>query len=304
MLVTGGLGYLGRYVVDALRHAGREVIILDRPGAGKPAPPPDCEMVWEDFGRIDRHPACLEDTDCVVHLAWSSIPATSAEDPAADARENVAGTVNLLAECVRRGVRKIVFSSSGGTVYGRPDYLPIDEAHPTRPANMHGAMKLSVEAYLRAFYEVQGLDYTALRIGNLYGPFQRYRNQLGAVSTFLRSVMRGEEIRIWGDGKVVRDYVFVDDTAGAVVAAVEPSFEDKVFNVGTGRGCDLNELVVVIERLTGRTAKVRHDPARRIDVPVSVLDASLLRRRAGWAPRATLEDGIRSMLEREFPHGA
>ena len=297
VLVTGGLGYLGRHVVEALLRAGREVVILDHSDRSPPAASPQCQVVRDDFRRVGLHADVLKGSDCVVHLAWSTIPATSAQEPAADIQDNVAGTVILLGECVRQGVPKVVFASSGGTVYGRARYLPIDEAHPTQPVNMHGAMKRSVEAYLHAVFEAQGLDYAVLRIGNLYGPFQQYRQKLGAVSTFIRQVVRGEEIEIWGDGKVVRDYVFVDDVVSAVVAVVEQKFEEKVFNVGTGRGCDLNELVAIIERLAGRKAKVRYGEARRIDVPVSVLDAGLLRRRAGWAPRTTLEAGIQFIRE-------
>lgn len=299
VLVTGGLGYLGRHVVRALLGAGREVVILDHSDREASASP-RCRVVRDDFRRVGDHPDVLKDSACVVHLAWSSVPATSAQDPVADVQDNVAGTVGLLEACVRHGVPKIVFSSSGGTVYGRHQYLPIDEVHPTRPANLHGAMKRSVEAYLDAWYETRGLDYTALRIGNLYGPFQRYRTRFGAVSTFIRQVVREEEIEIWGDGKVIRDYVFVDDVVSAVVAAVEQTFEEKVFNVGTGRGCDLNELVAIIERAAGRKAKVRHESPRGIDVPASVLDARLLRRRSGWQPRTTLEEGIRAILENEF----
>ncbi len=304
VLVTGGLGYLGRHVVEALLGAGREVVILDHSDGKPPADAPHCRVVRDDFRRVGDHPDVFTDSACVVHLAWSSVPATSAQDPVADVQDNVAGTVGLLEACVRHGVPKVVFSSSGGTVYGRHQYLPIDEAHPTRPANLHGAMKRSVEAYLDAWYETRGLDYTALRIGNLYGPFQRYRTRFGAVSTFIRQVVRGEEIEIWGDGKVIRDYVFVDDVVSAVVAAVEQKLEEKVFNVGTGRGCDLNELVAIIERAAGRKAKGRHEAPRGIDVPASVLEAGLLRSRSGWKPRVTLEEGVRVILEKEFHHVA
>lgn len=301
ILLTGGLGYLGRHLAARLAQEGRRVVLLDRAAVPTAwALPRGCELLSMDIQEAARRPGLLRETGCVIHLACSTIPATSAEDPAADVEANLAGTLRLLDACAQQGVPRVVFSSSGGTVYGPPRSVPIPETHPTEPVSAHGALKRAVELYLHVYHRTHGLGYAALRIGNLYGPFQAYGKRLGAVSTFVRGVMAGEEIQVWGDGSVVRDYVFVDDVVEAMVRVADRDWGAAVFNVGTGRGWSLNEMVRLIERQSGRSARIRHLPPRSVDVSVSVLDARRLHEATGWQPAVTLEDGIRRILAAEY----
>lgn len=303
-LITGGFGYLGRRLARRLLDGGRRVILLDAAAPSAEARPllrhPLCRALRGDLARLAGRKALLDGVGCVVHLACATTPRLSDEDPLKDVDSNLGALVRLLLAMKRRGIPKIVFASSGGTIYGAHRYLPIDEKHPTSPMNLHGAMKKASEVYLEAFHRRHGIDYTALRVSNLYGPFQRYKTQFGAVSSFISGVMAGRALTLWGDGSIVRDYVHVDDVVEAFLLAADHSYPEKVFNVGTGRGVSLNELVALIERLAGRKARRRRLAASAVDVPASILASGLFHGRSGWSPKVSLEEGIAGILRDEY----
>jgi UDP-glucose 4-epimerase len=194
-------------------------------------------------------------------------------------------------------VRKLVFVSSGGTVYGVPHSTPVAEDHPTDPLSSYGIHKLTVEKYLALAHRLHGLDYRIVRPANLYGPRQRLDIAQGAVAVFLDRALRDQPIQIWGDGSVVRDYVYVADAVDAMLKAASFEGAQRIFNLGSGKGASLNQLVAEIEQLLGRPVKVEHSEARVLDVPVNVLDASLAERLLGWRASTPLREGLRRTCE-------
>jgi UDP-glucose 4-epimerase len=228
----------------------------------------------------------------VYHFVSTTLPKTSNDDPIYDVRSNLIDTLQLLEACVEAGVRKVIFASSGGTVYGLPQTVPITEEHPTSPITSYGIVKLAVEKYLGLFNHLHGLDYTALRISNPYGSYQDPGGQQGAIVVFLHRLHTGQPITIWGDGRVVRDYLYVADLVDALVLAAEVETHQKVLNVGSGRGTTLNELVAIIAEVTGERPEVEYVPGRALDVPANVLDVARARDELGWSPTTDLTEGI------------
>jgi UDP-glucose 4-epimerase len=223
----------------------------------------------------------------------TTLPKTSNDNPVYDVESNVVGTLRLLELCRSQGVRKVVFVSSGGTVYGVPRSVPIDESHPTDPTCSYGIHKLVIEKYLQLSHRIHGLDYSVVRPPNLYGPRQRLDIAQGAVAVFLDRALRGQPIQVWGDGSVVRDYLYVGDAAEALLKAAAFEGEPRLFNIGSGVGTSLTQLIKEIETLLGCPVAVEYTAARALDVPANVLDASLARRHLGWAARTSLAEGLR-----------
>ncbi len=305
-LVLGGGGFLGTHLVESLAAAGHAVLSFDRSAAAVHSPltslhanpPGTIETFSGDFLSKDDLTRALEGVEVCYHLVSTTIASTSNADPMFDVGTNVMGTLRMLDFAVAAGIKRIVFASSGGTVYGIPRSVPITEDHPTQPISSYGITKLTIEKYLHLYHVLHGLDYVALRLANPYGERQRLVAQQGAVAVFLGRVMRGEEIEIWGDGEAVRDFVYVGDVVDALVAAAEPlRTEERVLNIGSGCGYSLNQILDAIETVTGRPARRRYAPGRVFDVPVNVLDIAAAGRSLGWAPRVRLETGLRRFAD-------
>jgi len=299
-LVLGGTGFIGSHLVDELARGGHFVRVLTRPQSARMADRwtnPRVEVVIGDFNSPDVIDQVVRDCDAVFHLVATTLPKSSNEDPIFDVETNVIGTLRLLDAAQRHGVRKVVFASSGGTIYGRTDVSPIPETHPTNPTCSHGISKLAIEKYLRLYHELHGLDYCSLRIANPYGMGQRTEKAQGAVGVLLERVLNGRPFEIWGDGSVVRDYVYVTDVVHALVAAAAERDGAKVFNVGTGRGTSLNELVDIVERVTGRKAQRIYMPGRSFDIQENVLDTKLATEDLGWTAKLSVEEGLHKTLE-------
>jgi len=301
VLVTGGSGFVGHPLTERLVREGCQVTVLDRAPGGN-LPDGVAALVTGDFGDPETVRAALDGVDVLYHLACSTVPSTSARDPARDVEENVLGSVRLFELAEAQGVEKIVYPSSGGTVYGLAHRLPIDESHPTDPISVHGATKLAVERYLAALSRQRGFAMTILRIANPYGPGQWRRRSQGILGALLRAVATGEPVTIWGDGSVIRDYVFLDDTVDALAAA-RLRGDGEVVNVGSGDGRSIRDLLEAVERVTGRTVPVRWEPERGFDVPANVLDSRRAGAVLGWEPRTPLVEGIDHMW-RAFPAAA
>ncbi len=295
-LVLGGAGFIGSHLAEALLQAGHRVRIFDRPHLDRlPGflQRRQFEVFTGDFLNPRALSPALAGTEVVFHLVSTTLPKTSNDNPVYDIESNVLGTLRLLDLCREHKVRKVVFVSSGGTIYGVPRSIPIDENHPTNPICSYGIHKLAIEKYLQLSHRLHGLDYCVVRPPNLYGPRQRLDVSQGAVAVFLDRALRGKPIQVWGDGSVVRDYVYVEDAAEALLKAAAFEGEQKVFNIGSGVGTSLIELIKQIEELLGRPIPVEYGAARPLDVPANVLDASLARRYLGWTPRTPLAEGLR-----------
>lgn len=300
-LVLGGRGFIGSHLVDALLARGHFVRCFDRPHV---APLGDAHMSSPNFELYEGDLVSEADVtealvgcDVCFHLVSTTLPKSSNADPVFDVESNVLGTVRLLTHAVKSGLEKVIFVSSGGTVYGVPIQLPIPETHPTDPVCSYGISKLAIEKYLGLFKQLHGLDYTVLRLANPYGERQRTHASQGAVAVFLGKVLRGEPVEIWGDGSVVRDYIHIADVVDALLAALEPTGDEHVFNIGAGRGHSLNELLDAIDKVTGRAADRRYLPGRVFDVPVSVLAIERAQRSLAWSPKISFDHGLERFAE-------
>ena len=219
-LVLGGAGFIGSHLAEALVREGHRVRVFDRPHVDRlPLFARGFEVFTGDFLNPQALAPALEGAGIVFHLVSTTLPKNSNDNPAYDVESNVLGTLRLLELCRASGVRKLVYVSSGGTVYGPPRSVPVREDHPTEPISSYGVHKLMVEKYLHLEHHLHGLDYCVLRPPNLYGPRQRLDTAQGAVAVFLDRALRGEPIEIWGDGSVVRDYVYIADAIDALLKA-------------------------------------------------------------------------------------
>lgn len=291
-LITGGNGFIGSHLSDRLQAAGWQVTVYDK--TEDRFRPRQAGVRYLRGDVADQHllREAVAKTDVIFHLAWTTIHEVSNTDPTFDVASNLIPSVRLLELCVQASVCKVVFVSSGGTVYGLPRVLPVPETHPTQPICSYGITKLAVEKYLGLFYHLRGLSYAVLRPSTPYGERQSPWGRQGAVTTFLWRVARGLPITIWGDGNMVRDFFYVGDLVEACWLAAESDEPTGVFNVGGGMAISLNQLVEAIRQGVGREVTVRHEPSRPFDVPKLILDTTLARQRLGWQPRVSLAEGV------------
>ncbi|MDR7135220.1 UDP-glucose 4-epimerase [Lysobacter niastensis] len=295
-LVLGGAGFIGSHLVDGLVSQGHQVRVFDRPQMSRDnlADHPLVEIIEGDFANSGEMADAIRGCDVCYHLISTTLPKSSNADPVFDLESNLVATVRMLGHAVEAGVRKVVFLSSGGTVYGTPQHVPIEEGHPTTPICSYGITKLAIEKYLELFRHLHGLDYTVLRLSNPYGERQRINASQGAVAVFLGKVLHDESVEIWGDGSVVRDYIHISDVVSAMLRCIDRA-PGSVLNIGSGAGLSLNEVLDAIERVTGRTAVRAYKPGRAFDVPVSILDIGSARRELDWQPVVEFDQGIARM---------
>ncbi len=291
ILLLGGNGFIGSHLLDELKAAGHAIRVFARDPDPWRAAVEGVEYRLGDFSDTPLLAETMQGIDVVVHLISTTVPGTSNLDPVADIRSNLINTVQLLQLMTVAGVRKIVFFSSGGTVYGLPHKLPIDEAHPVSPICSYGVVKAAIENYLGMFSHLHGLKTLILRPSNPFGPRQWHRRGQGVIATFLDRVLRDEPIVIWGDGSICRDYLYIDDLVRLCRLAIETEAEG-VFNVGSGEGRTLNDIVSAMEFVTGKRARIEYAPARRFDVPEVVLDIAKARDTFGWKPEVDFMDGL------------
>lgn len=304
-LVLGGGGFLGGHIVEALQSAGYPVRVFDRvPRRATGADlAPGTEWFEGDFGNRGDVAAALTGCSIAVHLVSTTLPRTSNEDPTHDLESNLLPTIRFLAVARERGVRRVVFASSGGTVYGVPSVVPVPESHATQPLCSYGIHKLAIEHYLHLFYALHGLEYCVLRLANPFGERQRSDASQGAVAVFLDHALRGTPVTIWGDGSAIRDYVYVSDVAEAFLAAVPLGAPTGVFNIGSGRGQSVNDLLTAIESLLGHPVARTYVEGRPFDVPVNVLDIARAARQLHWQPRVPFREALDRTLRWRLAEG-
>lgn len=294
-LITGASGFLGHGLVAGLLERGHRVTALD-------IRPPKQEhdnltFVEGSFTSLDVLMRIFGGVDCLIHLAASKFPKAAQQDPKADINENILGSFQLFEQAKEAGVRKILFSSSGGAIYGNEATVPISEDAQTNPIGAYGISKLAVEKYLRFFNAQFGIQTVSLRAANPYGPGQNIQNAQGALTTFCHKVIHGEPIEIWGDGKVERDYIYISDLTAALVMAAEQDVDVPVLNIGSGQGTSLNKLLEHIQTHFDAPLDVRYTPARSFDVQQNYLNIDRAKAALGWEPHVSLEDGIRLTLD-------
>src|SRR6266487_1606370 len=301
ILVTGGAGFIGSHIVDQCIAAGHEVAIVDNlweEGGGKEQNlNPKAHFFRADITDETTMQSIFDEIrpEVVNHQAAQHSVAISTKNPHLDARVNVLGLLNVLTNCTRFGTRKIVFASSGAT-YGTPARLPIDEEVPQRPESPYGITKMVAEHYLRYWQEANGLNYTALRYGNVYGPRQDPNGEAGVIAIFAKRFLKHETLRIDWDGEQKKDYIYVGDVAQANLIAMEHGDND-IYCIGTGKGTSVNEIYHVMANLIGYKPEIVRAPKRPGDIYLSYFDCSKAARILGWNAAVTLEEGIRATVE-------
>lgn len=300
LLILGGGGFLGSWICDRLLIDGHGLRVFERPRIGpyrRFAASESVEWMTGDFASSSDITAALSGVDGVVHLISTTLPRNSNDDPIYDVQSNVISSLQLLDAMHEQGIRRIVFISSGGTVYGIPETIPLDERHPTNPICSYGITKLMIEKHLLMRATLSGLQPVILRVTNPYGPRQRIETAQGAVAAFTHKILSRQPIDVWGDGSVTRDYLYVSDVADAFALAVKHDGPDRVFNISSGAGVSVLRLIEAIASAAGCEPTVRHLPARPFDVPTNVLNNTLAREALGWAPQVPLADGVRGTIE-------
>lgn len=297
VLVTGGAGFIGSHIVDALLKAGHEVLVVDNLSSGKkenlPPEVPFYQMDITDPGIAGIFEAARP--QAVIHQAAQVAVPVSLRDPVFDARVNIIGTLNLLEAARRVKVGKMVFASSAA-VYGNPNYLPVDEDHDLRPLSGYGISKHTVERYLEAYQELYGLSWTALRYANVYGPRQDAQGEGGVVAVFIDKLLHNQRPQIFGDGEQTRDFVYVKDVAAANVAALSAG-DNQILNISTGKASTVNELYSLLKQTIGSALEPEYAPPRPGDIVHSYLDNSKAVARLNWQPQYELARGLKETVE-------
>jgi UDP-glucose 4-epimerase len=297
ILVTGGAGFIGSHLVDRLLSLGHKVVVVDDLSTGTlgnlnraatfyhtSITQPGLEEVFE-----------RERPDIVNHHAAQVSVIQSIRDPLKDAEVNIQGTLHLLSLSLRYGVRRFMFSSSGGSVYGDPRYIPCREDHPVNPLSPYALSKLVAEEYLQLYQRLHGLNHVILRYANVYGPRQDPQGEAGVVAIFIKAMLEGKQPTIFGSGEQERDFTFVDEVVDANVLALEEG--TGAYNIGTAQGTSVNTIFELLRGITKYRGSPLKAPARAGEVFKISLDASRARKELGWAPAVTLEEGLERTVE-------
>lgn len=296
----GGAGFLGINLGKALVREGHRVRIFDRTASINRLRGMGCtEFEWAvgDFTNIEDVNNAIGECEIIFHLVSTTLPKSSNLNPANDIETNVISTIRMLDTARKKNVRMVLFASSGGTIYGIPNKIPVSETDPTEPVCSYAIGKLTIEKYLHLYSVLYGLEYRILRISNPYGEEQPPDGEQGAIAVFLARALKNQIIDVWGDGSVVRDFVYVGDVAKAFLKAMSYRGSHRLFNIGAGEGKSINELLSAIELLLGKNVKRNYLASREFDVPVNMLDISRARSELGWHPDTPLSEGLKETLK-------
>lgn len=297
ILVTGGAGFIGSHIVDTYVSEGHEVFVIDNLSTGnKENLNPAARFYQADIR--DDISALIRDInpEVINHHAAQMDIRTSVKDPTFDAATNIIGTLNVIEAGIKAGIKKFIFASSGGAIYGEQDYFPADEFHPTRPLSPYGISKLACEKYLYYYNCNFGLDYVSLRYSNVYGPRQNPFGEAGVIAIFTRKLIKGEQPVINGDGLQTRDYVYVAEVVSANVKALRLNHTGE-FNISTGIETSVNKLSDDLTRISGRSINVPHGPAKKGEQRRSCLSYDRAKDILGWTPAVSMAEGLRNTFE-------
>ncbi len=294
-LVLGGGGFIGSHLTEELLHEGYEVTVFDKLNFSRKNISDfidNIKIAEGDFNNQIEIDNALDGVDFVFHLVSSTLPASSNENPSYDVETNLISSLNLFKECVERKIKKVIFLSSGGTVYGVPESIPVKESNSTNPICSYGIVKKAIEDYLYMFYKIYGLDYFVFRLSNPYGERQNPFAAQGVIPVFMKNAIEDKQINIWGDGEVVRDYIYIKDAVKVLADSLKINSTDKVLNLSSGTGFSLNQIIELIKEISGKDIKVEYQKGRSIDVPVSILDNAKVREIFSWQPETEIKSGM------------
>jgi UDP-glucose 4-epimerase len=298
ILVTGGAGFIGSQVADAFISDGHNVYIIDNLSTGNEKNiNPKANFLKYDIGDTEVLKIFeKEKFDVVNHHAAQIDVRKSVSDPIFDANINIIGTINLLQSCTKTGVKKFMFASTGGAIYGEQEYFPADENHPTKPVSPYGITKLTIEKYLFFYKNEYGLNYTILRYANVFGPRQNPLGEAGVVAIFTNKLLKNENPVINGNGKQTRDYVFVEDVVKANVLNLNNNSSD-IYNVGTGIETSVNEIFLKLNEISGGIAVDKHGPTAKGEQLRSVITFDKLYKKFNWKPSVKINEGLKITYE-------
>lgn len=293
--VIGGAGFIGSYVTRQLVESGRDVVVLDRNPSPRYELPTIAKYISGDYSNRAFLRNLITDMDEVIDLAYTTVPKTSFEDPIYDINSNLPQSVGLLQEAMTARLKKIVIISSGGTVYGIANSIPIQEEHPTNPISPYGITKLTIEKYALMFAALENLPVIIVRPGNAYGNEQSAFTGQGFIATAIQSILLNKKIDIFGFPGTTRDYIHVTDVARGILSALDYGEPGTVYNIGSGIGLNNSEVINEISpfaKLSGYTPKINYLPSRKYDVPVNILDSKKLTSVSGWKPQIPFVQGL------------
>lgn len=284
-IIYGGAGFIGSHIADELLAKGMNVTVFDKLNSSKKNIEHiinNVRFIEGDFNNQVDISKSVKGHDYVIHLVSSTLPANSNLNPYYDVESNLLSSLHLFDECVKNHVKRVVFISSGGTVYGNPVKLPVKENHPTNPMSSYGIIKLSIEKYLALYKNLIGLDYKILRFANPFGERQNPKLAQGLIAHLLYKIKHKQTIEIWGDGKVIRDYFYIKDGAKSIYRAIADRSANHTYNISSGKGLSVNQILDRFRRVLNLKFKVRYMPSRKFDVKANILDNNLAKKYLKW----------------------
>ncbi len=299
IFITGGTGFIGTHLVRALTQAGHEITIVARNrnrGNRYAHKYQGVKYIYGDLLNNFSFKRHTKNVDIVIHLFWSNIPRSGPEFLKQDLINSVSYGIDLLQACVTNGVKKLIFASSGGTVYGIPEEIPTTEEKLLKPISSYGLTKSVFEKYIHFFHNQFEMSYAILRLSNVYGPGQNLRVQQGVMSHWLRSIIDKQRIELWGDGMAIRDYIYIDDVVSAFLKILELG-SSEILNISSNKGVSLNELIDLLTHDLGLEFEVVRKSFDNSDVPINILDNSQARTLLNWEPKTELIDGLRNTYD-------
>ena len=299
-IIYGGGGFIGSHLCEKLLELGYDVTVFDKLNFSKKNISHILDrinVIEGDFNNEFDLMNSLKGIDYVYLLVSSTLPASSNDNPEYDAETNLISSLKLFKECVNLKIKKIVFLSSGGTVYGIPDEIPVNENYYSNPVCSYGIIKRTIEEYLYLFNFLYGQKYFVFRLSNPYGERQNPNAAQGAIAVFLNKVINDQKIEIWGDGEVVRDYIYIKDAVEVLAGSLKIEADEKVFNLSYGQGYSLNQIIETIKNITDKKINLEYQKSRKLDVPVNILNNEKVKKTFNWSPRTNLEDGIKKTFE-------
>jgi len=293
VLLIGGSGFIGSHALQKFSDNKWDISVFDRSIDKGVQSKYSINFYQGDFqDRQALEEAISQGCDVLLHLVSTTTPGSSNDAPSFDVSSNLLGAISIFELCVKHHIPKIIFISSGGAVYGNPIQVPIDEEQPTNPISSYGIVKLAIEKYLEFFRHNYGLNYTVLRLSNPYGVGQNPKSGQGAVAVFANKILLGDEIVIWGNGSVIRDFIAIEDVAELIFSIANSPNSGGVFNVGSGVGSSISEIISLIKNSLGIEAKLKFLPSRAFDPPRVILNPQKVMDQFFWSPKISIQDGI------------
>lgn len=296
-IIFGGGGFIGSHIAEDLLANGIRVTVFDKLNASKKNVAhilDKIDFIEGDFNNEVDISKALKGKNYVVHLVSSTVPATSNQNTFYDVESNLISSLHLFEKCVEYNINRLVFISSGGTVYGNPVKLPINEKHPTEPTSSYGIIKLTIEKYLFLYNELKGLDYKILRFANPYGERQNPFLTQGLIAHLLYKIKKGETLEVWGDGKVIRDYFYIKDGARSIYRSLKDKTSNRIYNISSGKGHSINQILERFRRVLKLDFDVKYLPGRKFDVRSNILDNRLAARNLKWVPEFSFNEGLKN----------